>query len=222
MVRTSSSGKNAPHNAGQSSDGFDLDEYLNDRGTARARIVDAAARLFCDRGFQVVTMKDISKAVGLSKAGLYHYCPSKDLILADIVTLCGKVLLRQLEVAQEEEGTPVNRLKKFVTTRMETIVEHQPLFTIIYQERPYLTSESIGDISRSAEEYRAGVRKLIEEAQSSGELDKKIDPHVLMFAIDGMTGWAYVWFRKDGTRTPTELGEAFWKILSSGVLADAS
>lgn len=196
---------------------FMLDEYLGEDGGARGRIIAAAARLFRERGYQQVTMLDISSAVGLSKAGLYHHCPSKDLILADIVGLCGQILTRQLRAASHGEGTPLERLHRFVVTRMETIAQYQDFFTIVYQERPYLSTAAFGSIAKSAEAYRAGVRELIEGCKACGQLQADIDTHLLMLAIDGMTGWAYVWFRGDGTQNPTRIGESFWSFLMNGV-----
>jgi len=196
---------------------IDLDAYLGEGGGARGRIIAAAARLFRERGYQQVTMQDVAGAIGLSKAGLYHHCPSKDLILADIVGLCGQILTRQLQTASEAEGTPLGRLQRFVVTRMETIAQYQDFFTIVYQERPYLGTSTFGSIAKSAEIYRAGVRDLIEDCKACGQLRADIDAHLMMLAIDGMTGWAYVWFRDDGTQNPTRIGESFWSFLMNGV-----
>jgi TetR/AcrR family transcriptional regulator, cholesterol catabolism regulator len=194
-----------------------LDGYLQGGSDAWRRVIDAAARLFCERGYAVVTMHDIAKAVGLSKAGLYHHCPSKDQILADIVWLCGEILLHQLKEAEELDAVPRERLRAFVISRMETIAQYQDLFTIIWQERPYIDRESFSGIAKSAERYRAGVRKLIETAKSAGELRNDIDTHLLMLAIDGMTGWAYIWFQRGGSDNPARIGEAFWSFLAEGV-----
>jgi TetR/AcrR family transcriptional regulator, cholesterol catabolism regulator len=196
-----------------------LDEYLEDVTPPRRRIIDIAARMFCERGYQSVTMRDIAHEVGLSKAGLYHHCPSKDQILADIVGLCGQILLRQLAAACSSGTTPVERLKRFVISRMETIAQYQDLFTIVYQEKPYIDRASFIDIAASAESYRAGVRELIEDGKTRGQIRSDLDSHLLMLAIDGMTGWAYVWFRRDGTQNPTHIGEVFWSFMSNSILS---
>ncbi|MGW5642451.1 TetR/AcrR family transcriptional regulator [Saccharopolyspora sp. NPDC003752] len=51
----------------------------------RATILDAAAELIGRRGFRETTIDDIAKAVGASRATLYSYFPSKDLIVREIV-----------------------------------------------------------------------------------------------------------------------------------------
>src|SRR3712207_4161243 len=51
----------------------------------RESIVDAAARLYAKRGFQGASVADLAKACGTSKALIYHYFPSKDDILYEVM-----------------------------------------------------------------------------------------------------------------------------------------
>jgi len=166
-------------------------------------------------------MKDIGRAIGLSKAGLYHHCPSKDRLLADIVRLAGELLLRQLESAKSSADSSGQRIRMFIITRMETIARYQDLFTVIWQERPFINRTDFADIIKKAEMYRTGVRRMIEDGIKDGEI-RRVDPHLLMLAIDGMTGWAYLWYRSKGAESPREIGEAFWTYLARGILNDPS
>ena len=78
-----------------------VDKYLARDPEIDCRIIDAAASLFRQHGFANVRMQDVGDAVGLSKAGLYHHCPSKEELLADIVRLCGELLTIQLRSVQD-------------------------------------------------------------------------------------------------------------------------
>ena len=51
----------------------------------RATILDAAAELIGEQGFRETTIDDIARAAGASRATLYSYFPSKDLIVREIV-----------------------------------------------------------------------------------------------------------------------------------------
>ncbi len=198
-----------------------IEDYLRGEPDIHCRIINAAARLFRQHGFSNVTMQDIGRVIGLSKAGLYHHCPSKDRLLADIVRLTGELLLRQLESAKSLADSSGQRVRMFVVTRMETIARYQDLFTVIWQERPFINRTDFADIVKKAEMYRTGVRRLIEDGIKDGEI-RRVDPHLLMLAIDGMTGWAYLWYRSKGAESPREIGEAFWTYLAQGILNDPS
>jgi AcrR family transcriptional regulator len=199
-----------------------IDHYLNGMPDIHCRIIDAAARLFCERGFSTVTMQDIGRAVGLSKAGLYHHCPSKDRLLGNIVRLAGELLLRQFETAKSSADSSGQRVRMFVVTRMETIARYQDFFAVIWQERPFINRADFADIVRMAQVYRREVRRLIENGIKDGEIRPEVDPHLLMLAIDGMTGWAYLWYRTKGSQSSREIGEAFWTYLARGILNDSS
>lgn len=200
---------------------LNIDDYLSGDPEIHCRIIDAAAQLFRQHGFSTVTMQDIGQAVGLSKAGLYHHCPSKGRLLAQMVRLAGELLLRQLEYAKASADSSGQRLRMFVVTRMETIARYQDLFTVIWQERPFINRTDFADIARKAEVYRTGVRRLIEDAIKESDIRPNVDPHLLMLAIDGMTGWAYLWYRSKGVKSPREIGETFWTYLAQGILNDS-
>ena len=57
-----------------------------DRPTRRAQILETAARIFCEKGFDKASMEDVADAVGLTKAGLYHHIGSKDELLFAIMS----------------------------------------------------------------------------------------------------------------------------------------
>jgi AcrR family transcriptional regulator len=44
----------------------------------REQIFVHAAQMFCTRGFAATSMADIAEAVGITKAGLYHFVRNKE------------------------------------------------------------------------------------------------------------------------------------------------
>lgn len=190
-------------------------------GNARG-ILDAAAALFRRQGYGATTMRDISQAIGLSKAGLYHHYQSKEELLTGIVTTGTDALLAQLRAVESSGLPPEEKLRLFVRTRMQTIAEYQDMLTVIWQERPLIAQETFAALTKQLEEYRAGTAELIEEARRAGVISPDIDSHLLMLAIDGMTGWSYLWMRPGQRYTPPEIGERFWEYLWRGVRAPGS
>ena len=47
----------------------------------RAGILDAAERLFLEKGYEGTSVQDILDALGMSKGGFYHYFDSKEAVL---------------------------------------------------------------------------------------------------------------------------------------------
>src|SRR5215467_2739880 len=46
-----------------------------------ARVLEHAAHIFCEKGYEGASMRDLSRAAGMSLAGLYHYFESKEELL---------------------------------------------------------------------------------------------------------------------------------------------
>ena len=53
------------------------------------KILDAAAALFAEKGYQSTTLQDIIDATGLSKGAVYHHFRSKEEIARKVVTAWG-------------------------------------------------------------------------------------------------------------------------------------
>ena len=66
--------------------------------TARARIRDAALRLFADRGLDGTTIRDIAKAAGVSGGLIRHHFGSKD----DLRAACDSYALDQIMRIKEQ------------------------------------------------------------------------------------------------------------------------
>lgn len=68
------------------------------RSTDRhAEILAAAARLFAERGFHATTTRDISLALGMSPGNLYHWFPSKQAIITELLQADAATHLRRLD-----------------------------------------------------------------------------------------------------------------------------
>ena len=114
-----------PTNAGEPASNRSLD------------ILDAALRLFAERGADATSMNEIALAVGIRKPTLYHYYPSKDAILQAIFS-----------AAQMNSGwvrDEMTRSNAPLADRLAMLGEH---FIARMRERPYwqavMIRESIG------------------------------------------------------------------------------
>ena len=49
-------------------------------------VLETAARLICEKGYEAASVQDIADACGLTKAGLYYYIRSKEELLLEIMS----------------------------------------------------------------------------------------------------------------------------------------
>ncbi|MFZ4543526.1 MAG: TetR/AcrR family transcriptional regulator [Saprospiraceae bacterium] len=83
--------------------------------TNRAEILYRAAGLFRRQGYFNTSMSDLAKECGLYKGSFYHYFPSKESILFEIVRESSHYLHQQVFIiAYDETLTPKDRLHVFL------------------------------------------------------------------------------------------------------------
>lgn len=96
-------------------------------------------------------------------------------------------------------------MRYFMRSRIEVAARHQNLFTVTWQERAIPGSAGClrlfcgrGALSRK----RPGLDRRCEKGRADPARGRS---HLLMLAIDGMTGWAYFRYREQGARRPAEI-----------------
>jgi AcrR family transcriptional regulator len=180
-------------------------------------ILRGAAALFRRNGYDATSLREIGEAVGLSKAGVYHYFSSKEDILEAVAARAITVLFAQLEEALSVDSSPIQVLRELVRGRVRTIAEEQDIMAVFWQELPTLSDELQADLRSRLREYRGAVRTVVENGIRSGDLREDVDPHLVTLGLDGITGWCYLWFRPTGRLSAEDVGEAFWTFLWQGL-----
>ncbi|HEY6329298.1 MAG TPA: TetR/AcrR family transcriptional regulator, partial [Blastocatellia bacterium] len=106
-----------------------------------AKIYVTAAEIIEREGYDATSLGDIAKAVGLTKAGLYHYIPSKDNLLFGIMNY-GMDRVDELVIeATRGIADPVVRLRTFITNYFNLIIEDGQAMTIVITESQGLGPE---------------------------------------------------------------------------------
>lgn len=118
-------------------------------GGRREDILDAAARLFAERGFHGVGVDDIGASVGISGPGIYRHFPSKDAMLAEMLVRISERLLAEGEMRVAAAADPRAALTALVGWQIDFALRHPAL--IVVQDR---------DLANVAEADRRRVRRL--------------------------------------------------------------
>ena len=170
----------------------------------REQIFVHAAQMFCTRGFSATSMTDIAEAVGITKAGLYHFVSNKEELLYTLMTVSMDALERDVIAPAREIADPVPRLAAIVRRHLESVVRlvtpvGNPL-AIILEEPSGLSPENAARIQDRKGRYYVFVRSTLEEIKAKGGL-ADADPRVATFAIFGIILWLARWHRPDGPLT---------------------
>ena len=183
------------------------------------QIVKAAAALFSSGGYTSTSMTEVAEAVGLSKPGLYHYFPNKEKVLERVSQNAVDLLLAHLEAILAMSGPVEHRLRELVIGRVEVICQNHDALKVFWQERGRLGRQANARLNKRFHSYHDDVVGMVIEGQRAGVIRSELDPHMVMLAILGMTGWTYLWIKPDGRLTARQIGETFWQVIGVGLLS---
>ena len=179
-------------------------------------IIEAAARIFAERGFHGATTQDIADVLGIRQASLYYYFPSKEGAL-ELVCLQG--VAGFFEVAKaiaSGPGTAADKLARLVASHLSPLTDRSDFVRVFLNERQHLPRESrrrIGKWSRGLERVFEDVLK---EGVRRGEFRSDLDTRLAVLGILGMANAVANWYRSE--ETPIDrISAEFVRLLADGV-----
>jgi len=160
-------------------------------------IIDAAARVFAERGFHGATTQDIADVLGIRQASLYYYFSSKEGAL-ELVCLKGvEGFFEAAKAIATSPGTPGERLQRLVESHLSPLRDRPDFVRVFLNERQHLPTESrrrIGKWSRGLEKIFEDV---IKEGVRQGEFRADLDTRLATLAILGMANAVVSWLAKE-------------------------
>jgi AcrR family transcriptional regulator len=164
----------------------------------RAAILETAARLICEKGYEGTSIQDIADAAGLTKAGLYHHIRSKEHLLLEIQNYGMDVFEEWVLKPVMPIPDPLERLKTCMAKNILLVTEGwSKEITIILHEHATLTGEARAHINARKKRYVRFLESSFTEAVKTGRI-RAVNPKVATFAFLGQVLWIYKWFRPEG------------------------
>jgi len=122
-------------------------------------------------------MSDIAKAVGLTKAGLYHHITGKQDLLFQILQYAFDEFERRVIEPAKQVDDPERRLPEIIRLHVRGMLEGGLEFTLLFSERLHLDDLQQVTIAQRTEGYMALVRATLQELATEGKL-RDLDIHI--------------------------------------------
>ena len=189
-----------------------------DRLTRQAQIFETAARIFCEKGFDKASMGDISDAMGLTKAGIYHHIRSKEELLYEIMSYGMGLFEQKVFDRVTAIADPLERLRATLRGHVLLVTRDRPKeITVILHESNALKGRYRDRINARKKRYVRFLEKTIRELVKTGKA-RRVDPSLAAFAMLGMINWIYQWYRPGGRIDENALADALADMFLGGIL----
>ena len=183
----------------------------------RAEICRTAAQIFRDRGYDATSVSDIARALGMTKAGLYHYFDSKEALLFEIMTYGLERVRDDVVLHVRDIRDPEERLRQIVLRHARIATDGRGAVAHLQDEIRALPSSARRQIEDRMRFYVNLVRGTLVELKQAGRL-RDVDPTVAAFSLLGMILWLPRWYRQDGRLSQEQVANEIAKLALGGLV----
>jgi TetR/AcrR family transcriptional regulator, cholesterol catabolism regulator len=160
----------------------------------RGDLLDAAAKLFSERGFHGTSMRDIAKTVGMLSGSIYYHFESKDEMLLAVYEEGVRRVGTAVEEAVARESEPWARLEAACVAHLRGLIAYREYARVMIQTSPDEASSAHTRIRELRRNYEARFRQLIDALT----LPEGIDPRYVRLLLFGALNWSQVWYHPGG------------------------
>src|SRR5438067_12084004 len=129
-------------------------------------ILRTSARIFAEKSYHSTSMRDISRATGVSLAGLYHYCKSKEELLFLIQDHWFGRVSESLELRIKDIDDPFEKLRIFIDNHLSLFAANMAEMTVLSHDAESLERDLHKHVATRRETYAKPARKILREIQS--------------------------------------------------------
>jgi AcrR family transcriptional regulator len=177
-----------------------------------------AARLIREKGFDATSINEISRAIGITKGGLYYYIRGKHDLLYRIM----KHGLDEVESWTREiqhVDDPDEQLRRLIRRHIEAIARGRGALTAITEEVNALDDERRVELLAMKRSYFDFLRDILGRLQAEGRL-RDTDLAVAAFNVLGMILHFARWYRPDGRLSPGQIADQITDMAIHGLYRD--
>ncbi len=152
----------------------------------RKAIIQAAEKIFFEKGFQATTIQEISDKTELSKGTIYLYFKSKDELFFEVCMSGIEAFRDYLEEKAKREKSPEAKVKAVYMAYIEYSLNQPHIFRVLQDTfndrvRRNLSAKTIENINRLLVDAMVFGAGLVQECIDAGKFRKDLDPY--LFAV---------------------------------------
>jgi TetR/AcrR family transcriptional regulator, cholesterol catabolism regulator len=176
-----------------------------------AEILSHAANVFCEKGYEGASMRDLSRASGMSLAGLYYYFESKERLLFLIQKHTFSTIVQRLKARLERIDDAEQKIRIFILNHLEYFLANQAAMKVLSHESESLKNGFASEVAAIKREYYRICIGLLEELKREQGL--QVSTRIAVLSLFGMMNWIYTWHNPrvdaDAEHMAREMGDIF-------------
>ncbi len=183
--------------------------------TRRDEIINTATKLFKQKGYSAVTMRDLAKAMGIKAASLYNHIDSKQDILKAIIISIAEEFTQGMDLIKKSEQTTIEKLNLIVELHVNITSNNACGMASLNNDWMHL-EDQLEHYLELRKNYEQDFIDIIKTGISSNEIIKT-NPEVIMFSILSTLRSLYLWIPKKEEVVIKDLTQNLSDVLINGI-----
>jgi len=190
-----------------------------DQSVNREDIIQAAADVLRENGYDATTMKDIAARVNLTAASLYHHFKNKDFLLLAVLELGLSHAISLLEPIIQSNKTASQKLAEMINTHICGVTDNPAIgAAMVFEIKSLMNVTSAGrgngdkaefikrrdEFFAQRDYFEALFRNTITQGIERGEF-RPVDAAIVAKAMLGAHNWVGVWYKAGGRLSGAEI-----------------
>lgn len=158
----------------------------------KERLRQQALRLFAERGYNGVSMRDIAEAVGVRQGAIYNHFVSKQQLLVDVMLSHISEAADLLQAELEGIEGPVEQLEAMVRFHASYHMDRSENLFLFYVEIRSLEDEGFRVVRERRNWYEKRLLQILEQGRVGGQFkiaDSSVHVKLVLAMLNGLTNW---------------------------------
>lgn len=178
----------------------------------REVLLREAAASFNRRGYHGTSLAEIAKKLGVTKAALYTYVPSKEELLYFCHDSAMDTAIESLHKAREGGGTGLQKFSATLLNYLEMMLGEEGGYVVLLEENA-MKPAHVRAIVKRRDQFEQGLRELVEEGIADGSI-VPCSPKLAVFMAMGALNWGRKWYRPNGEWSGTQIAHTLTEMLA--------
>lgn len=182
-----------------------------------AEILAHATEVFCKKGYEGASMRDLSRESGMSLSGLYYYFESKERLLYLIQKHTFTTIVQRLKARLEGVADAEERVRIFILNHLEYFLANQSAMKVLSHEAEALKNGFASEVAAIKREYYRICVGLLDDLKADRGL--QFSTRIAVLSLFGMMNWIYTWHNPRVDADAASIAREMSDIFLRGVMA---
>ena len=183
----------------------------------KTKIVTIAAKLFKEKGYSAVTMRDIAQAMDIKAASLYNHIKSKQEILVLIIIEIAEEFTTTMQQILDLEELTIKKIEKTIELHIDITLRNSDALACLNNDWMHLANDPLAYFIKMREEYEENFRAIIKKGIADGEI-KNLNVEVIIFSTLSTLRTLYLWYGRKKSPNAAVLRSNMTSVLLNGIV----